>query len=524
MFLSREPQSGRSLIMRTLAWALLFMLVFVAESAIAEPTGKTSTADHRKFEQLKVKFKTGPEVTRACLECHVNASKQIHQTKHWRWEYRNPVTGQLLGKRHVVNNFCISATPNIASCTKCHIGYGWKDDSFDFASEESVDCLVCHDTTGLYNREALRKPGKRRPKLEKFAQNVGPTSRKTCGTCHFAGGGAKAVKHGDIDPTLEHPDYFVDVHMDADGLNFTCSTCHLSDQHEVRGSRYSPVAVDEGGISIPGRRGAERTSCRVCHGSSPHAMKGKLNDHTDKIACQTCHIPQYSRGDYGSKMWWDWSTAGQLGPDGKQFSKEDADGFEVYVSKKGDFRWDKHIAPEYRWFNGNVLYTMLEDRIDPTGIVPVNRFLGDPGKSGSRIWPVKIMRGKQPYDTELLKLVAPLTTTDKGYWKTLDWNQAIELGMQAVDKPFSGKYGFVETEMAWPLTHMIAPADESLQCAECHNRNGVLDDVEGVYIPGRDTNQWLDRIGLAMVLMTLIAVLGHGVARALFARKGRSRL
>lgn len=509
--------------MRALAWVLLSILIVVAESAIAESTNKASTADHRKFERLKVKFKTGPEVTRACLQCHVNAAKQIHQTKHWRWEYKNPVTGQLLGKRHVVNNFCISAAPNIASCTKCHIGYGWKDDSFDFASEENVDCLVCHDTTGLYSREALRKPGKRRPKLEKFAQNVGPTSRKTCGTCHFAGGGAKAVKHGDIDPTLEHPDYFVDVHMDAEGLNFKCSTCHLSDQHEVRGSRYSPEAVDVGEISVPGRQGAKHTSCRVCHGSTPHALKlnGKLNDHTDKLACQTCHIPQYSRGDYGSKMWWDWSTAGQLGPDSKQLSKEDADGFEIYNTKKGDFEWDKHTDPEYRWFNGTVLYTTLEDRIDPTGIVPVNQFLGDPGESGSRIWPVKIMRGKQPYDIELMKLVAPLTTTDKGYWKTLDWDQAIELGMQTVDMPFSGKYGFVETEMAWPITHMVAPADESLQCAECHSRNGVLDGVEGVYIPGRDAHPWLDRIGFLVVLMTLIGVLGHWAVRVLFSRKSR---
>jgi hypothetical protein len=220
-------------------------------------------------------------------------------------------------------------------------------------------------------------------------------------------------------------------------------------------------------------------------------------------------------------MWWDWSSAGQVGPDGKPFSKEDVDGFEVYSTKKGDFEWDKHTKPEYRWFNGTVLYTMLEDRIDPTSIVPVNTFLGDPGASGSRIWPVKLMRGKQPYDVELQKLVAPLTATDKGYWKTLDWNQAITLGMQAVDMPYSGKYGFVETEMAWPITHMVAPADEALQCAECHSKNGVLDAVEGVYIPGRDAHPWIDRIGLFLVLMTLIGVIGHGAVRVLLSRKAR---
>ena len=93
--------------------------------------------------------------------------------------------------------------------------------------------------------------------------------------------------------------------------------------------------------------------------------------------------------------------------------------------------------------------------------------------------------------------------------------------MKTVGMPFSGKYGFVETEMAWPITHMVAPADESLQCAECHDRNGVLDGVEGVYVPGRDKHTWLDRIGFALVLMTLFGVLGHWAARALLGWKAR---
>ena len=111
----------------------------------------------------------------------------------------------------------------------------------------------------------------------------------------------------------------------------------------------------------------------------------------------------------------------------------------------------------------------------------MNRFLGEPGAPGARIWPVKVMRGKQPYDVASQTLVTPLTTTDKGYWETLDWDQAITLGMQAVSLSYSGKYDFVATEMSWPITHMVAPADEALQCQECHSRNGRLDGVEGVY-------------------------------------------
>jgi octaheme c-type cytochrome (tetrathionate reductase family) len=506
----------------TLSLSLLVVFSFTVTAPVqAASRSDSSTADHSKFEELKVKFASGPEVTRACLGCHTNAAKQLHQTKHWKWEYDNPVTGQRLGKRHVVNNFCIAAAPNITACTKCHIGYGWTDGSFDFTSEAHVDCLVCHDTTGLYSREKLRNPGKRRQKLEQFAQKVGPTSRRTCGTCHFSGGGAKAVKHGDIDPTLAHPDYFVDVHMDAEGLDFTCSTCHTADQHEVKGSRYTPAAVDEAGIGVPGREGADRATCRACHGSTPHKTIAKLNDHTAKIACQTCHIPEFSRGDYGTKMWWDWSTAGQLNADGKQFSKQDAQGFEIYSSKKGDFVWAKHQAPEYRWFNGTVLYTLLEDRIDPGGVVPINRFLGDPGAPDARIWPVKVMRGKQPYDVESRTLVTPLTTTDKGYWKTLNWDQSIALGMQAVNRSYSGNYNFVTTEMSWPITHMVAPAVEALRCGECHSKDGRLEGVAGVYVPGRDADPSIDRIGFALALIALLGVMGHGALRILAYVKDR---
>ena len=44
-----------------------------------------STADHSKFDELKKDFKSGQEVTEACLSCHTEAAKQVHSTKHWTW-------------------------------------------------------------------------------------------------------------------------------------------------------------------------------------------------------------------------------------------------------------------------------------------------------------------------------------------------------------------------------------------------------------------------------------------------------
>ena len=37
-------------------------------------------------------------------------------------------------------------------------------------------------------------------------------------------------------------------------------------------------------------------TCEACHGDTPHKNKERLNSHTDKIACQTCHVPQFARG------------------------------------------------------------------------------------------------------------------------------------------------------------------------------------------------------------------------------------
>ena len=95
-------------------------LMLVALTALMANTGAAadnadavagSTADHGKFAALNQAFTSGPEVTKACLGCHTEAARQIHQTQHWNWEFTNPQTGQLLGKRHVINNFC-TAVPS----------------------------------------------------------------------------------------------------------------------------------------------------------------------------------------------------------------------------------------------------------------------------------------------------------------------------------------------------------------------------------------------------------------------------
>ena len=90
--------------------------------------------DHSSFFQQP--FADGPSVTKACLECHPKSAEEVMATAHWNWvgdEVMVPGHDQPLriGKRNLINNFCIGIKSNWPGCTQCHIGYGWEDESFD---------------------------------------------------------------------------------------------------------------------------------------------------------------------------------------------------------------------------------------------------------------------------------------------------------------------------------------------------------------------------------------------------------
>lgn len=503
------------------------------ETARAEPESAhetTSTANHREFEELQGSFESGPQVTQACLECHTEAAKQVQDTVHWTWSFEHPDTGQQLGKRHVVNSFCSNVRANEPRCTSCHNGYGWDDASFDFADETLVDCLSCHDTTGTYTKapkragrvleEKVRVHGKtlKPPNLGHVARNVGAPSIETCGSCHFNGGGGDGSKHGDLDSSLLDAPYELSVHMSPEGAGMGCSDCHVTRGHDMAGGRYDMTARDQIGTGHPGHRRAAAT-CESCHGLQPHDgsfyIATTLNQHSDRVACQTCHIPKIARGGVSTKTFWDWSKAGRLDEGGRPIHEKNENGRTTYWSRWGEIRWDENYRPSYAWFDGDVRYTLPTDRIDPNEVVPINFFSGDHDDPDARIWPFKIMRGRQPYDAERQRLAMMHLFGDGGtaYWKNLEWKPAIEAAMEAADLPFSGKVGFVDTKMYWAVTHMVAPADQALSCKSCHSKSSVLSELGGFYMPARDAHGLIDLIGRLALAAVALAVLVHGGLR-----------
>jgi octaheme c-type cytochrome (tetrathionate reductase family) len=473
----------------TLFAAVLFGSPLFVEQALADDA---APPDHSLFPQLQEEFATGPDVTAACLQCHPSEGSEVMMTTHWTWEYESK-DGQSVGKNNVINNYCVAVDSNWPRCTSCHVGYGYANpETFAAMGETEVDCLVCHDTTGTYKKfpagaghpayeEKIFPAGPGEPygklwvlpDLSASAQSVGLPSRANCGSCHFNGGGAPNVKHGDLDNSMINPTKAIDVHMDAEGLNFTCQSCHTTEDHNIAGSRYDWDVKGETTLK----------TCTTCHTNAPHGDE-TMDAHTARVSCQTCHIPVYAKELY-TKTFWDWSTAGELKDGEGEFEgrkvwvvKKDDTGNKVYMSPKGTFEWGIALTPDFMWYNGEATWITLDDELAAEGYTPINMLHGDVNDENALIFPVKSFYAIQPADAGTNKLAVPNlfpTNPETAYWKNWDWDLALQGGQAVAGYEYSGELGWAETVMYWPLTHQVSPASEALQCTDCHSDEGVLD-------------------------------------------------
>ncbi|PKL37903.1 MAG: cytochrome C [Spirochaetae bacterium HGW-Spirochaetae-1] len=402
--------------------------------------------DHSAF--FTKKFDRAQDVTQACLKCHEDAATDLMKTSHWKWEGEAvsvPDHGGLIkmGKKNLLNNFCLGIKGNWISCTSCHAGYGWEDDTFDFKKEENVDCLICHDWSGNYSKGAYGMPAKG-VDLQSVAKSVGYPKRENCGICHIYGGGGMGVKHGDLDQTLVNAPGDVDVHMGKN--NMLCVDCHKTEKHNIKGKAYSISVNHENGIA-----------CTDCHVDVPHQDR-RINAHLDSLACETCHISRFAKRA-PTKINWDWSKAGD--PNRKESTHE-------YLKIKGEFVYEENVIPEYYWFNLKSKRYIIGDIIDPGKVTILNDPEGDIHDPKAKIWPFKVHRATQPYDRVNRILLQPVTSGKGGYWHEFNWDKALRLGSEIIDVKYSGSYGFTRTDMYWPIAHMVSPVNQALRCCECH--------------------------------------------------------
>lgn len=501
----------------------------LAKQAVKD-SRRWSTVDHSKIDTLKKPFLNGEEITQACISCHSEAASQFHKTIHWTWLASGDEKDIRYGKAgYSLNNFCLSGNAmEDKGCLNCHTSWNKS------GTQGQVNCLKCHNDSGFNFDEAFsdikafsedgdpettEMIGDIQSEINEATGRVILPNRKNCGDCHFYGGGGDGVKHGDLDTSLVKPNRMLDVHMGVDGENFTCTRCHTTTEHNIAGRIYTNPAVEKRKSLIEDDL-APKITCVSCHGSEPHKFDSKMNDHTDVVSCQACHIPKYARVN-PTEMSWDWATAGKL-KDGKPFVEKGDFGKVVYKSIKGSFTWEKNVTPEYFWFNGSLSSTTADDVIDPSTIVKVSHPVGEKGDPEARIYPFKIHLGNQPYDKIHKKLLAPMLSGKNGFWKSLEMKDAVTHGQKTIGLPFSGELDYVETTYAFPITHMVAPKEMALTCTECHSKdNSRLAAITDVYLPGRDSSTLFDTIGWISVIGALAGVLLHGLGRFFTRNNGK---
>jgi hypothetical protein len=193
------------------------------------------------------------------------------------------------------------------------------------------------------------------------------------------------------------------------------------------------------------------------------------------------------------------------------------------MSKKGTFTWGKNVVPEYRWYKGELKQMTLLDTFDPSNApIDINPPTGDYQDPDARIWPFKIHKGKQPYDTELNKILPIKLYGRQGtgaLWTELDWEKALVAGAKLNHVEFSGQYDFIETNGYWPIKHMVAPADQAVKCSACHSRESRLNGLNDFYLVGRDSYTLVEIFGAIAIWGGLAGVILHALLRIFSIRR-----
>jgi octaheme c-type cytochrome (tetrathionate reductase family) len=454
---------------------------------------------HSGRSELNGPFADGPAVTAKCIGCHPDEATDFMQTSHWNWEGVAPgAGGAIVGKGTLVNNFCTGIASNWPRCTSCHAGYGWEDaDFFDTATENNIDCLVCHaDPASGYVKAP---PGAGAPaagvNLVVAAKSVGKTTRASCGACHYNGGGGDNIKKGDLGSALTDPSQEADFHM---GSGFTCATCHEGANHKIKGTGVNTPVLDED----------SSLACTECHLEAPHPNP-VLNNHALDVACQTCHIPAFSR-QQPTKTMWDWSQAGNrtIGNNGVETGivvDEEGNEHEVhtYDAKKGRFEWGMNIRPTYAWYDHNIERITTDSTFtaglgtSETEPIALGKPTATKDDANAKIYPFKVMVGRQPAHASDNYMIIPHvfgTKEDHAFWPSVPaaedytpelvhdlWTTALDIGRKAMVGPpgtsdtiGTDDWAFRHTEMYLAINHEVAPRTEALQCQDCH-RNAEFD-------------------------------------------------
>ena len=416
---------------------------------------------------------TAADYPSACLGCHDGGVGGVQyddafNSVHYKWTgpgedmTNEPGTDQ--GKlTNAMNTYCINILGNWGVCGSCHAGRGLKPGTGD--TKANVDCLMCHNEEYALARVRLGDGSMGAPTLtDSMVQPATPT-KTNCLKCHAFGGGANAIKRGDIaNELITNTDPEYDVHMNNAGANLQCINCHsFNGMHKVsgKGSDLRPTDFES------------EVSCESCHNNKPdgsgwsHALagvRGEPDRHMPKVSCQACHIPTY--GKTHTEMHRTWTT---------HIDGTDATTCDEANPCPGHPDHDANtepMVPAYKFWNRMSDNYLLGDiaQINPdTG----NSFQtsmpqGDIGEYNGKLYPFKYKTSEAPISTDGKIIAVDTFEYLKG---TGNINTAVAKGvanMRAAGISV-GDFDYWGTSDTYGLiTHGVTPAASIAGCDQCH--------------------------------------------------------
>jgi hypothetical protein len=221
-------------------------------------------------------------------------------------------------------------------CGQCHIGGqvqaplgelmpGYRTTQ---AEKDAIDCLICHASAYDMNLKeiAFTDDGQAywdQDRTMLAAMSIVTPTSENCLRCHQHNFGGdlyvdeegeefmqSQLNLGHDMPRIAHPGSkrgtpyspSWDVHAAA-GLD--CIDCHETEGHLIAKGQHTTTMMTN---DLP----AVDVSCTNCHGNEPHTgdYEGAdfYNEHIDRVACQTCHIPSLqednaTRRDFDTPMY-----------------------------------------------------------------------------------------------------------------------------------------------------------------------------------------------------------------------------
>ncbi len=421
----------------------------------------------------------GPQT---CLTCHRVEAHDMFESVHYQWTGPTPtvtnITGNA-GKRQLAfNSYCGTPTSSRRStCAACHAGNGKAPLAMVRESQlANIDCLLCHqdayerkpagpmetltftdyqgnnhtwqlpveDASGNFQYQ----PDESRMSISilQAARTVHLPTRASCLRCHATASGSDGAKRGDLSLDSIAPSLAADVHMSPLGENFDCQYCHLFLDHKVLGR----------GLDLRPTDFRWSFTCTDCHAQQLHfatSNSARTNLHTYRVACQTCHIPDYAT-EVSTEVNRNWST-----PVWTSAMFNGQGGFKPTETRSSQ------VIPSYQWYDGSSQLYALGQSINANASGEYDLALprGSITSSGAQIYPMKEHRSDAARHTGTGQIVPHSAFT---FFVTGDYPRAIQDGMTSAG--LTGGYNLVTVHEFQTINHGVAPVSSALACGKCH--------------------------------------------------------